>query len=85
MSCESFICGFVDNAPVCMLYAVSAASVPLQSSTNPVVYDVGCGSVPTTTLSPTNPSGAGPASGSGGSTGAGTGTGAGSAPEGPKA
>jgi hypothetical protein len=57
-SCEAFVCGYVTSAPVCILYAVPASSIPPQSNSNLLAYDLACSSVPTGTLSATNPTGA---------------------------
>ncbi|KAE9373320.1 hypothetical protein N431DRAFT_308179, partial [Stipitochalara longipes BDJ] len=57
-SCLSFVFGMVNNADECMLYSVAAASVPKQSSTNLVVYDKACTSVPAIVPTTSNPSGA---------------------------
>jgi hypothetical protein len=53
----SFVFGMVNNADKCMLYSVAAASVPKQSSTNLVVYDKACTSVPAVVPTASNPTG----------------------------
>ena len=75
-SCEAFVCGFVSSAPVCILYAVPASSVPPQSNSNLLAYDLACSSVPTGTLTASNPAGTNTAN-TGADTGAGTGAGTG--------
>jgi hypothetical protein len=57
-SCQSFVFGMVNNADQCMLYSVAASAVPTQASTNLVVYDKACTSVPTQTPTASNPTGA---------------------------
>ena len=56
-SCESFVFGMVNNVNECMLYSVAATSVPRQSSTNLLVYDKACGSVPAVVPTVSNPTG----------------------------
>ena len=75
-SCEAFVCGFTTSAPVCILYSVPASSVPPQSSSNLLAYDLACSSVPTGTLSATNPTGATDSTSASGPTGANNPTGA---------
>jgi len=57
-SCLSFVFGMVNNADECMLYSCAAASVPKQSSTNLIVYDKACTSVPAVVPTASNPTGA---------------------------
>jgi hypothetical protein len=54
----SFVFGMLNNADQCMLFSVAAASVPKQASTNLVVYDKACTSVPATAPAASNPTGA---------------------------
>jgi hypothetical protein len=69
-SCEAFVCGYVTSAPVCILYAVPASSIPPQSNSNLLAYDLACTSVPTGTLSASDPTGANTGAGTGANTGA---------------
>jgi hypothetical protein len=48
----------VDGVDKCMLFSVSAANVPKQSSTNLIVYDKACTSVPAVVPTAQNPTGA---------------------------
>jgi hypothetical protein len=57
-SCQSFVFGMVDGVDKCMLFSVSAANVPKQSSTNLIVYDKACTSVPAVVPTAQNPTGA---------------------------
>jgi hypothetical protein len=84
-SCQSFVFGMVDNVDQCILYSVAAASIPKQSSTNLVVYDKACTSVPTVVPTSSNPTGANTGStsstsgsGTGSTTGGNTGSNTGS-------
>lgn len=58
ISCMSFVFGMLNNADQCMLFSVAAASVPKQASTNLVVYDKACTSVPAVVPTASNPTGA---------------------------
>lgn len=79
-SCLSFVFGLVDNEIKCMLYAVAASSVPKQSSTNLVVYDKACSSVPAVVPTTSNPTGAATSASDSPSTGSNTGSTTGSTP-----
>lgn len=76
-SCQSFVFGMVDNVVKCMLYSVSAASVPKQSSTNLIAYDKACTSVPAVVPTSSNPTGVATST-SGSTTGSTTGSNTGS-------
>jgi hypothetical protein len=69
-SCLSFVFGMVNNADECMLYSVAAASVPKQSSTNLIVYDKACTSVPAVVPTASNPTGSNAGSNAGSNNGA---------------
>lgn len=47
----------VDNDIQCKLFAVAGSAVPKQSSTNLIVYDKACSSVPSAIPSSSNPTG----------------------------
>ncbi|TVY54463.1 hypothetical protein LSUE1_G010357, partial [Lachnellula suecica] len=72
-SCLSFVFGMVGSTNECILYSVAASSVPSQSSTNLIVYDKACTSVPTVVPTTSNPTGAATSS-SGSTTGSTTGS-----------
>ena len=56
-SCESFLFGLVNNAPECILYAVPASEIPVQTNANLVAYDLACTSVPAVVPTAANPKG----------------------------
>lgn len=56
-ACLSFVFGMVDNEIQCKLFDVAGSAVPKQSSTNLIVYDKACSSVPSAVPSSSNPTG----------------------------
>lgn len=73
-ACESFVFGMVDGTIECMLYSVAASAVPSQGSSDLVVYDKACTSIPAVTPTTSNPTGAATSTSNTG-TGANSGTG----------